>query len=401
MYSLSCPCWHKQPDLRPTCPVDMARLPVPTVLPRLSCPGWPDTVVLSWLPYTSYPVPFDLVLAILYALSCPDGPVLDDLLGRLSRLTCPDCPFLTVMPRFLGPVVLSSCHVLAVMFCRQLLSVLSRLTCTDWPVRPICPGCPVSDVLSWLSRDSCSVTVILPQLSFFYAAMFWSFSPVSCPCYNIPIVLPDCLLSPIWFRLSCLYQLSCPSCPVLTLFFPPFLSPLSCPCPNAVSILSYLLWTWTWTCTWKLIWTWTRIWTWCWKYNVGMRMPEKSSPASYFYLIFTTSWSVRDRLSRISPLVPRYAFRPGLFYPFPLISTPPPPVAEFQTLSAPGGLTKGELPLIRAALCGAQVMCFHNNTGQLESGGPHFSPYLELRAYDLNVPVGLLPGLSILCDARV
>jgi hypothetical protein len=249
---------------------------VPTMLPRLSRPGCPVTVVLSYGPVPAgHPVPLVLSMltcpglysmsgqpvrltcpAILCVYGCPAIVVLSRLscISRLvlaalkspfchgcpamvvfsSQLSCPGCPVPTVLSCCLVPSVLLSCPgymsdlVLAVMSlksssARHFLSVrsgiLHRLTCPSCPVPITLPwqsslGYPATVVLSWLFHPGCSIPVVLSRLS--------------CPGYPVLAVLS--LFLSRFFVPAVLSLLSCSGRP---------LHSARCPFPFAMSRLSF------------------------------------------------------------------------------------------------------------------------------------------------------------------
>ncbi len=147
---------------RLTCQAHLSRLTSPsclvrTILPWLSCPGYPAT-----LSCRCYAVP-----AVPSLLSCSGHPLFSlPVQAHLSRLTCLGWPF-------------------RLPFQTHLSQLSGTLSCPDFLSRFSCPavlprlsifGCPAPAVLSWLYYDDYPVPVVQFSVILYIAVMFWSLS---------------------------------------------------------------------------------------------------------------------------------------------------------------------------------------------------------------------------------
>ncbi len=201
------------------------RFPVLAVISRLS-----PLIVLSILLCHGYPVP-----DVLSRLSCP-GCLVPTVMSWLSCLKClvpqlsfHHCHFFAVKSWPSGPSIRSS------------KTDLSRPTCQADLSRWTCPGCPVLDVLFWISCNGCPATLSHPGCS--VLAVMWSSFPIfhvlAVLFWFLPHLFSSSALvisSPAPAVMSCsdLSRLNvkrtCPGWPVLT--------QLSCPRWLVLTILS-------------------------------------------------------------------------------------------------------------------------------------------------------------------
>jgi hypothetical protein len=234
---------------------------VPTMLPRLSRPGFPVTVVLSYGPVPAgHPV-----LLVLSMLTCSG---LYGMSGQPVRLTCPailcvyGCPAIVVLSRLscISRTVLScscrpeisflpwlSCHG-----CFFFPIVLSRLSCPDHPLLLSCPLCPILSCPGYMSDPVLAVMSLKSSSArHFLSVRSGILHRLTCPSCPVPITLPwqSSLGYPATVFLSWLFhpgcsipvvlsRLSCPGYPVLavlSLFLVPVLRP-SCP------VVAVMLW---------------------------------------------------------------------------------------------------------------------------------------------------------------